>query len=255
MTKTTRLKVLLVNDDGINADGISALVNALKPVAFLTVVAPSYENSAKSHSLTTKTPIECRKNTKFEGVEAYEIAGTPADCVKFALKRLELQCDVIVSGINHGRNLATDVLYSGTVSAAFEGAVNGVKGVAVSCALFDSAALNFAAEFIAENLLKLVEACDCGNVLNVNFPKCSNGEIKGVRVAKQGKVFYDDVYREVNDGTGYSYRLVGTSIEQSSDGDNDFAFSLKNYITITPLQIDRTDYLVLKRIKEKFECG
>ena len=182
------MKILLTNDDGIQAEGIQTLRRALSEIADVTVVAPSYERSATGHGITVHKPIRAeRVKLKGSDKEHWSVVGTPADCVKLALETLLKEPpDLVVSGVNHGANLGTDVLYSGTVSAAIEGMINGLPSVAVS--LYDDSFVDFtfAAQFTAKlcTLLRL-------KGFPPHFAKCKHPgsqahDIKGVRVTKLG---------------------------------------------------------------------
>jgi len=251
------LKVLLTNDDGIEAEGLQALRRALIDVedVELAVIAPDGNRSATARSITTRRPLWVQEIDFGDGTVGYATDGTPVDCVRFASLGLVdgFTADLIVSGINHGSNLGDDITYSGTVAAALEGVVLGIPGIAVSQQStaremdfrlgdrFDFAA---AAAFTA----RLVEEIDDvplpeGTLLNVNVPA---GEIDGVEVAHLGKRIYRDQLSMLNpsppDPSGRKqYRIYGDSPEHDDEAGTDLSAIAAGRIAVTPLHFDLTD--------------
>lgn len=236
---SSRPLVLVSNDDGVNAEGIRALREALLEVADVVVVAPEHEQSAHSHALTLARPL--RHRVVADGVHA--IDGTPADCIYVALhhkKILPVVPDVIASGINHGFNLGSDVFYSGTVAAAREGALRGIPAVAFSLDSGGDRAL--AAKYAARIVLGL--AREGGSafptpLLNVNFPA---GEILGVRATKLGRRVYSDEVLVRTDPRGKEYFWIGgpaAARHEHVDGSDTHAVD-DHYASVTPLHIDAT---------------
>lgn len=244
------MKILICNDDGIKADGINSLINTFCKHHEIYVVAPMSERSAFSHSLTIHHHISVTKVDINSVKLAYAIEGTPADCVKFALIYLKLQPDLVISGVNNGTNLGTDILYSGTVAAASEAARGGCKAIALSC--FGSKAnFDYTSKFTFNNLEKLMLNNFYG-IVNVNVPDVSNG-IKGIKIVPQGIHNYSDYY-QVSDKTTDNFFLMGTSLDcLEEDIDSDVKLFKRNYITITPLAVDRTDYAQLEKLSGNFK--
>jgi 5'-nucleotidase len=235
------MRILLTNDDGYSAPGLQAVQQALRDVGDVIVVAPDREKSAASHAITLDNPL--RINRQNECVIAVD--GTPTDCVLLAHhKLLEQRADMLVSGINHGPNMGDDVSYSGTVAAAIEGTMLGIPSIAVSLASWQSQEFDAAASFTAR-LVGLVakkglpEKC----VLNVNVPSIPAGDIAGVRVTRLGKRVYRDAIVEKTDPRGKRYFWIGgkapTFLREEK---TDFEAVDQGFISITPLQLDMTDY-------------
>ncbi|MGI6684740.1 MAG: 5'/3'-nucleotidase SurE [Bacillota bacterium] len=247
------MKILLTNDDGIQAEGIQTLRRALCKIADVSVVAPSYERSATGHGITVHKPIRAEKvRLKGSDGEHWSVVGTPADCVKLALEALlKDKPDLVVSGVNHGANLGTDVLYSGTVSAAIEGMINGLPSVAVS--LNDDAALDFtfAADFTAKlcTLLRL-KGFPPSTLLNVNIPGGESKTIKGVRVTRLGSRHYINTVEARKDPRGREYFwLAGDVVNVAGDGDTDVDAVRNNFVSVSPIQFDLTNYRVIDTVK------
>lgn len=247
------MKILLTNDDGIQAEGIQNLRRRLEEIAQVTVVAPSYERSATGHGITVHKPIRAEK-VKLQGSQGvhWSVVGTPADCVKLALETLlDHTPDLVVSGINHGGNMGTDVLYSGTVSAAIEAMINGLPAVAVS--LTDDTNLDFtyAAGFTA-NLCQFLKqkGFPDGTLLNVNIPACDPGPPKGVKVTKLGSRHYINTVERRRDPRGREYFwLAGDVVNGKGDGNTDVDAVQNHYISISPLSFDLTDYRVIETLQ------
>ncbi|ACK67601.1 stationary-phase survival protein SurE [Rippkaea orientalis PCC 8801] len=250
------LKILISNDDGIFALGIRTLANTLAEAGHeVTVVCPDRERSATGHGLTMHRPIraEVVENIFDPQVTAWSCSGTPSDCVKFALSAvLESYPDFVISGINHGSNLGTDVLYSGTVSAAMEGTLEGIPSIAISLASFSSREFQPGANFACNLVKQLVNhPLPKTTLLNVNIPPVAENAIMGVKITRQGLRRYAEQFEKRVDPRGNSYYwLAGelvTEIEQPEhihlppDIPTDVQAIHHNYITITPLQYNLTD--------------
>ena len=236
------MHVLISNDDGIGALGIRCLVQAFAQAGHrVTVAAPDAQRSAASHSITLFRPLTLRRvDWPAAHVEAWAIDGTPADCVKFALDRLTPSVDAVVSGVNDGYNIGTDVHYSGTVAAAMEGAFAGVPAVAVSAPrgredlmpLAAREALQAAQRFDAKRPPRLT-------TLNINVPDCAADQIRGRRAASLARLRYDDGYIEQETAEpGGCYRLTGAMAGAEGGEDSDFALLAQGYITYTVLHFD-----------------
>jgi 5'-nucleotidase len=247
------MRVLLTNDDGIEADGLQALRRALLavPGIELAVIAPDGNRSATARSITTRRPIWVERVEFGDGTHGYATDGTPVDCVRFAALGLieDFKAELIVSGINHGANLGDDITYSGTVAAAFEGILLGIPGVAVSqqslaretdFRLSESFDFERAAAFTA----RVVEEIDDfplakGTLLNLNFP---GGVIEGVEVARLGKRIYGDALSlEDEQGARRLFRIYGEAAGYEREEGTDLAAVAAGRVAVTPLHFDLTD--------------
>ncbi|QIZ69472.1 5'/3'-nucleotidase SurE [Oxynema aestuarii] len=249
------MKLLISNDDGIYAPGIYALANRLAGVGHeVSVVCPDRERSATGHGLTLHQPIraEIVESLFDPSVKAWACSGTPADCVKLALwALLDRAPDFVLSGINQGQNLGNDILYSGTVSAAMEGLLEGIPSIAFSLASYTSRDFDPAAQFACRLLDTLAaDPLEKPMLLNVNIPAVAIAEIAGVTLARQGLRRYVDIFEKRSDPRGKTYYwLAGEvleDIEQPADPrisdriPTDVEAIRENYITLTPLHYDLT---------------
>jgi len=247
------LKILVSNDDGIDSAGIYSLVEALKEIAEVTVVAPHKEQSAVGHAITMQTPLrvfEYQKDGKFFG---YAIDGTPADCVKIGIRNLMPKTpDLVVSGINHGSNTAINIIYSGTVSAAREAAIMDVPSIAISVTSHAVMDFSFSAKIAKQLALEIFEkGLPKGTLLNVNVPNVSQDKIAGIRLTKQGKSKWDDIYEKRVDPYGRNYYwLTGNLFELDYDLEYDQAAVKNNYVSVSPIHFDLTDYKTYLEMKD-----
>lgn len=245
------MNILVSNDDGIDADGIRSLVKVLSGRADVTVVAPLYERSGASQSLTVHQPLQITEVIR-EGVFlGYGVNGSPADCVKLGLKHIcKKRPDIIISGINRGPNNACNIHYSGTVGAASEGAVNGIMSFAVSLTGYNYGDYSTSAEFMGDfldHIHKLPKEC---LLYNINIPPLKREAIRGVRFTKASTYSYLENYDKGVDPFGRDYYWLSDFRSPSSiDSMTDDGALSENYISITPLVIDRTDYNALNKIK------
>ena len=233
------MRILLSNDDGINAPGLTALTTILKEFAELTVVAPEKECSAVSHALSIRQPIKIIKYSKTANVETYVVAGYPSDCVKLALLELLPQRpDICLSGINIGSNFGTDVIYSGTIAAATEAALLGIPAMALSAdthdrtANFEEMAAIFAAWLKKFELSKIKK----GTLLNINFPLQLSS--KKFKLTKLGNSCYIEKYKSLDKNT---YVLDGVFTESNDDSATDYQAVKAGFISVTPLHFNQTD--------------
>ena len=254
--------ILISNDDGIFALGVRTLANTIAQAGHqVTVVCPDRERSATGHGLTLHQPLRAKKvNSIFDdNVAAWSCSGTPADCVKFALSAvMKTRPDVVYSGINHGPNLGTDVLYSGTVSAAMEGVLDGIPSVAFSLASFSASNFQPAADFAAELLSQLSSNYPKPPLLSVNVPPVLAQEIAGVLVTRQGLRRYIEKFEQRLDPRGKSYYWLEGEIVEDIEQPKDFNLPphiltdvqaiRDRYITITPLQYNLTDATIVKHL-------
>jgi len=247
------MKLLISNDDGVSALGLRALANSLATAGHqVTVVCPDQERSATGHGLTLHQPIRAEQVTSIfhPSVKAWACSGTPADCVKLALWALLPEPpDLVLSGINHGSNLGTDVLYSGTVSAAMEGTIEGIPSVAFSLTSFTVQEFGVAAAFARSLVAYLAEhPVPKEWLLNVNVPAVPTEAIAGIVLTRQGIRRYVDVFEQRTDPRGRTYYwLAGEVMEEVPDplefadlAPTDVEASRQNYITITPLHFNLT---------------
>ena len=224
------MNILISNDDGINAEGIKILAEEISKIANTYVVAPDSPRSASGHAITLHKPILINDEFIAENVESYSTSGTPADCVKVGIESIlrDIEIDLVLSGINNGPNLGTDVIYSGTVTTE---------------------EYREAAQYTAKLVQKLEGNLDklSGNILNVNFPK---GDKKGVRITKLGKRIYNNVMDDRESIRGQRYVWMGgdlASVEQDKDSD---IFAVENgYISITPVHINMTETNRINELK------
>jgi 5'-nucleotidase len=246
--------ILLTNDDGIDSNGLFALYKELKKIGEVVVVAPHIERSAVGHAITISDPIrviEFNRPDKFHG---FAISGTPADCVKIGINKIMHKApDIVVSGINHGANTATNVLYSGTVSAATESVIMGVPSIASSLTSFDHKAdMSFAAEFTGR-LVKMVleKKLPPNTLLNLNIPSGPKSHIKGVEITRQGSGRYEESFEQRFDLSGRAYYwLTGKKMNLDTEHDIDDVVIAKNKISITPIHIDMTNHEMLDVLKQ-----
>lgn len=246
------MRVLLTNDDGIYAKGIEALYLALATEHEVTVVAPEAEQSAVGHAITWLSPLKVNQAQRNGGFFGYALNGTPADCVKIGVMELMKPApDVVVSGINLGANVGVNVIYSGTVSAATEAAVLGIPAIAVSIDSFTPTDFS-AATTVVLKLLREVEAHGLprGVSLNVNAPNLPAGEIKGVRLTKQGGMRCIETYdRRIDPRNRVYYWLCNTAIEGDNDPLADSRAVEEGFVSVTPLHHDLTAYGTLDAMK------
>ncbi|MBU1045195.1 MAG: 5'/3'-nucleotidase SurE [Candidatus Omnitrophica bacterium] len=247
------MRILLTNDDGINSDGLYALYLSLSKKFEVTVCAPEAEQSAIGHAITLSKPLRVKeiiKNKKFFG---YAVNGTPADCVKIAVRCiLKQKPHMIISGINHGPNLGSDIMYSGTVSAATEGTILGIPSIAISLATYEKHDFSFAADF-ACTLAKKFEkkGIEDGVLLNVNIPSVEKSKIKGVRITRQGKSLYKEEFVKRLDPRGRIYYWLTGKVQWiKKTDDTDIRAIEENFVSITPLQFDLTAYRAIENLKK-----
>ena len=234
------MKILVSNDDGIFSPGIQALAAALREVADVIVVAPDVEQSASGHAITIRRPLRYKRTNVrgLDGLEAYRVDGTPADCVVLGVHNSG-RPDVIVSGINVGSNLGFDVTHSGTVAAAMEGTTLGVPSVAFSLRTGEGDLdFSYAAVYAARLVPEVAKhGLPARTLLNVNFPV---GEPKGVRLAKQSTHVYQDAIVTREDPGGVPYYWVAGTPSADEEPDTDYTAVVQGYAAVTPLYLDMT---------------
>lgn len=246
--------ILVTNDDGFTAPGIKNLIDVVGELAELLIVAPDKPQSGMGHAITVNAPLRMSETDYFGEHRAFYSSGTPVDCVKLGMYILgERKPDLIVSGINHGSNVSTNVLYSGTMSAAVEGALEGIPSIGFSLCDHD-----WAADFtpciphikkIVENTLK--NGLERGVCLNVNIPKLSLEEIKGVRICRQARAYWDDTFDERIDPLKKKYFWLTGSFHNHDKGNEADMVALDDgYITIVPTQYDMTAHHAIGDLSE-----
>ena len=240
------MNILIINDDGILARGLSLLGDAAGDLGSVTVVAPDREQSATSHSLTLHRPI--RATRRSDG--AYQVDGTPTDCVLLALSALMPEKpDFVFSGVNHGPNMGEDVLYSGTVAAAMEGLAAGIPSVAISYGSFDLEHLESHRAGLTRLIAGIVgiAAFPRDTLLNVNLPAIPADQVKGVKVTHLGsRVFHEEVARMKDPWGKDIYWIGGGHVTWSGGADSDFRAVNEGFISVTPLHVDMTNYDLLE---------
>jgi len=246
--------ILLTNDDGIDALGIKSVYDALLAEGFnVVIVAPESERSAVGHAITLSDPLRVKEVQRDCSFFGYAVNGTPADCVKIAFWAvLDKKPDLIISGINLGANTGINMLYSGTVSAATEGAMLGIPSFAISLATFKNPVFDFAARFsckIAKEMLN--NKLPSGVYLNINIPAIDENKIKGVSVTRQGKAIFQEKFEKRYDPRGNTYYwLSGQKIDKEKDIDIDEGAVQAGYISVMPVHFDLTHYASIERVKE-----
>ncbi|MCK5538573.1 MAG: 5'/3'-nucleotidase SurE, partial [Bacteroidales bacterium] len=245
--------ILITNDDSYRAKGIKELVEYIKDLGKIVVVAPKNPMSAKSHSITVTEPLWIKKLSSENDITWYYLNGTPADCIKFALHQLlEEKPDLILSGINHGPNYSVSQFYSGTVAGAIEGTLNGVPSIAFSLNDFDSEADFSKSKDYIRKITKevLANPLPTNICLNVNFPDFKTKH-KGLKICRQthGK-WVEKFIEQTHPWAGNYYWLSGTFTNFEPDaGDNDVWAVENGYASVLPLNIDMTDYNYIEKIK------
>lgn len=237
------MKILVTNDDGIDAEGIRHLVNWARTKGEVTVLAPKVQQSGKSHSIEIHSGYEVKKTDIFGGVEAYSVNSTPADCVRIATLGLKKQFDLVISGINCGFNLGGDIRYSGTVGACFEAAKSGLKAMAVSACFtsFENAVKNIDRVFEEIQARKMFDYAD---ILNVNIPEAGDE----ILITQVGEAIYSDDFEFLPDGTVVPHLIC--LYKNTSDPKIDTDAVMTGHISISPVNCCLTDLSAYNKIKK-----
>ena len=253
------MRILLTNDDGIHAEALAEMRRSLSELGDVTVVAPAKETSGAGHSFTFNKPLmhrPIRKDGEFFG---HAVEGTPTDCVKLGVSSiLDSPPDLIISGINIGENVGINILYSGTVAAAVEGAMLGIPSIAFSLSYSGQPRIGDGCA-VSTSLIKELLA-NHGNeikLLNINVPDLPKSEIKGVKITRQSCLVYDESFEKRTDPRGGNYYWITGRMDASRcEPDSDIAALIDGYISITPLHYDLTHYDSIKAIQNwKFDGG
>ncbi|MBS4070342.1 MAG: 5'/3'-nucleotidase SurE [Algoriphagus sp.] len=254
----SRPLILVSNDDGITSKGIRVLVSVMKKLGDVVVVAPDSPQSGMGHAITIGETLRLYEEDIFEDVLAYKSSGTPADCVKLAKHYVlkDRTPDLVVSGINHGSNTSISVLYSGTMSAAIEGALEGYPSIGFSLCDFSSKAdFSHVEEWVEKIARQVLErGIAKGVALNVNFPPKRNEPIKGIKICRQADAKWQEEFAERYDPTGRKYFwMAGNFVNFDKGEDNDEWAIANNYISIVPCQYDLTAYHAISQINKEWD--
>lgn len=250
--------ILVSNDDGISSRGIRVLVDLMSEIGEVIVVAPNSPQSGMGHAITVGNTLRLDKTDIFGQVPAYECSGTPADCVKLAKHHLlkNGKPDLVVSGINHGSNTSISILYSGTMSAAIEGAIEGLPSVGFSLCDFSSEAnFSHAGQHIQKIALEVLNrGLPKGVALNVNIPPKRNENIKGIKICRQARAKWEEQFDVRRDPTGRKYFwMTGNFVNFDKGEDNDEWAIANNYISIVPCQYDLTAHHAISILNDEWE--
>ena len=235
--------ILVVNDDGITAPGIKVLIDVMKEIGRVVVVAPDSPQSGMGHAITIGRPLRVDKVDLYEGIEMYKCSGTPVDCVKVAVTKIfkGKKPDLCVSGINHGLNNGINVLYSGTMSAAVEGAIEGIPSIGFSLDDYTwQADFSHVTKYIKEIALQvLANGMPTATLLNVNFPAGAN--LKGIKICRQANAKWSEDFDERIDPYKRPYYWISGVFEVNDNGEDTDSWALDHhYVSVVPIQFDMT---------------
>ena len=256
--KEDRPIILVTNDDGITAPGIHSLVNAVKDLGDVVVVAPDKPQSGMGHAITIGVPLRLN-NVKdlFQGIEAWQTNGTPVDCVKLAVdKILHRKPDICLSGINHGANHSINVIYSGTMSAAMEASIESIPSIGFSLLDYSIEADFSAAEFYVNKIVKslLHKKMDKHFLLNVNIPAVPLDLMQGIKVCRQAYAKYDEDFDERLDPHGRKYYWLTGEFKNFDTGEDTDVWALEhNYVSVVPVQFDLTNYTLKNELEKNWD--
>jgi len=241
------MRILITNDDGVNAAGLIPLIKWCQTIGDVTTVVPKFEQSGKSHGIELHKPYAAVQRELEPGITVWTVDSTPADCVRFAVLGLEQEFDLCISGINRGFNIGTDMVYSGTVGAACEACALGVRAVSVSTppSYYDKAVMHLGKVFDYIFDRRLLDICD---IYNVNIPP----QAGDIRITHQGGPYYSDDYVHVE---GDLYQAAGKCVYQDNgDLTLDTNAVMHGYISITPVTIDKTNMAVYRTLTQQEVC-
>ncbi|MBN1117351.1 MAG: 5'/3'-nucleotidase SurE [Bacteroidales bacterium] len=247
--------ILITNDDGYQAKGIKALVESMQPLGKIVVVAPTEPQSGMSHAITVKHPLRISKIKNEEDLKIFAVNGTPVDCVKLAINQLlPRKPDLLVSGINHGSNSSTSILYSGTMGAALEGSINLIPSIGFSHISYDHEADFSAAVILSRSIVEkaLKNGIPKNICLNVNFPNANHSEIKGIKICRQTMGYWREEFDKRTDPIGKEYFwLTGYYHNDEPEAQDTDEWALKNnFVSIVPVQSDLTSYKTIKLLNK-----
>ncbi len=255
MAKKKRKPIILItNDDDITSPGIRSLVEAVKGLGTVVVVAPDKPQSGMGHAITIGSPLRMNKMNIFGDIEAWQTSGTPVDCVKLAVdKILHRKPDLCLSGINHGANHSINVIYSGTMSAAMEASIEGIPSIGFSLLDYSYEADFTASKQVVHTIVsKLLEQkLDKHLLLNVNIPAVPPSEIKGIKICKQAYAKYEEDFAERVDPQGKKYYWLTGEFKNFDKGNDTDVYALQhNYVSVVPVQFDLTNYTLKKQFEK-----
>ena len=250
--------ILVTNDDSYHAPGIHALIEVMKEIGEVVVVAPEQPQSGMGHAITIKVPLHYQKVKSEEGLTVFTTNGTPVDCVKFAIHKLmDRKPDLVVSGINHGSNSSINIIYSGTMAAALEARMGGIPSIGFSLLDYShDANFELAKSWIKEISSRVLENGLPEDVaLNVNFPKANGADYKGIKVAVQAKSYWKEDFDErLDPRNGKPYFWLTGSFNLLDNNDKSDEYALSNYyISVVPVKFDFTAHEVLNSISNLFK--
>lgn len=245
--------IFVTNDDGISSKGIRSLVEVAERFGEVVIIAPDKPQSGMGHAITITNPLRLAISDIFPNLVAYACSGTPVDCVKLGIYEImKRKPDLLISGINHGENTSTNVLYSGTMSAAVEGAMEGIPSIGFSLKDFDADADFRGAQMVAEKLITqaLENKMEMYTCLNVNVPAGAVENIKGIRICKQAHAFWEDRFDKRQDQFGRPYYWLTGDFEcVSDDEDSDIHAMSQGFASVVPTQFDLTAYSAMEGLK------
>ena len=244
--------ILVTNDDGITAPGLRSLIHIMNEIGDVVVVAPDSPQSGMGHAITISDTLYCKKEKIDDGPQKeYSISGTPADCVKFAVKEiLQKKPDLCVSGINHGANSSINVIYSGTMSAAVEAGLEGIKSIGFSLLDYSwDADFTACKDYILKISLNLLKEKKENLILNVNFPSNTN-KFKGIKVCRQAKGYWEDTYDKRTSPLGKEYYwLTGNFVTLEDNKETDEWALSQGYVSVVPISYDMTSHEDIDKLK------
>lgn len=245
--------ILVTNDDGINAPGLRSLIHVMNSIGKVVVVAPDSAQSGMGHAITINSTLRCTHVKLDDGPQQeFSCSGTPADCVKLGVHEiLKQKPDLCVSGVNHGSNAAINVIYSGTMSAAIEAGIEGVPAIGFSLLDYswdaDFTSINSYVKKITKSVLQ--NKIPYGTVLNVNFPKLKESEIKGIKICRQANAYWTEEFDKRMDPMGKEYYwMTGAFINNDKGKDTDIWALENGYISVVPTQFDLTAHQQIEKL-------
>ena len=246
--------ILVTNDDGITAKGLLSLVEAVEEFGDLVIVAPDKPQSGMGHAITVNNMLRLDKSSQFEGRTAYSCSGTPVDCVKLAIYEImHRRPTLLVSGVNHGANCSTNILYSGTMSAAVEGALEGIPSIGFSLLDFAADADFSVTKGVIKKILANVLKHELGEgvCLNVNVPKATSEEFKGIKFCRQAKAYWEDKFDHREDPFGKDYYWLTGDFKTFDKGEDTDLWALENnYASVVPIHYDMTAHRAIASLND-----
>jgi 5'-nucleotidase len=249
--------ILVTNDDGINSTGIQLLVEVMKEFGDVVVLAPESPQSGMGHAVTVSTTLRLTETHHFNGIPSYQCSGTPVDCVKLAKHHVlkDRKPDLVVSGVNHGTNTSISVVYSGTISAALEAAIDDIPAIAFSlCDFSRKAHMKHVIPYIREITGNVImKGLPPGVALNVNFPAQSEDQIKGIKICRQAHARWHEKFDQRYDPSGHEYFwLAGDFVNMDKGEDHDVWAVENNYVAVVPLHTDMTAHFLIEKLSRSF---